>query len=262
MAELLLDFITSEDDTKPSIVGRGIIPVGGKVILGGATKTNKSFVVLNMAINLVKGQHLFGALYKNGTPVFPVTKPWRVLLFEQEVGRKGLKQRIRQFVSEERALGADLWKRSKDISYKLDTTEGLNLIREDIVSTKPDVVIFDPLSKYHSLDENSAQDMGRLMRIVDTLIKEYGCAVMFVHHTGLAVFSKENFREGGHMLRGSSAIFADVDTYIGLTRRSNSHEAEPMLRMELELRQGEPIVPLHLKKRRNGLIEFTGEDTK
>lgn len=262
MAQLLLDFLSAETKARPNIIGRGILPVGGKAILGGAAKSNKSFVVLNAALCLAKGVNLFDAKYKNGTPVFPVAKQNTVLLMEQEIGADGLRKRIGGILGGEleRAI-CPFFIHSKDTSIRFDTPEGVMAIEKEIDETRPDVVIFDPLSKFHLLDENSAQDMGRVMRVGDYFIQKYGCAILYVHHTGLAVYDKENQRRGGNRLRGSSAVFADVDTFIEVSRMGAAHTAEPLLTLSFELRQGEPIPPQHIQRMRNGTVVYKGEHT-
>lgn len=261
MAQLLLDFMSESIEGKPNIVGRSILPTEGKAILGGAPKSNKSFVVLNMALDIAKGQNLFGARYKNETPVFPVTKPWTVLLMEQEIGGRGLKGRMAGILSGEpdRAV-CPFYVKSKDTALRLDTMDGLAAIEREVDECRPDVLIMDPFSKFHGLDENSAQDMGRVLRTGDFLIQKYHLSILYIHHTGLAVYDKDNARRGGARLRGSSAIFADVDTFIEVNRMSAAHSAEPTLSLSFELRQGEPVPPQMVKRLRNGQISYIGEN--
>jgi RecA-family ATPase len=234
--------------------------VGGKAIIGGAAKSNKSFVVLNAALDIAKGRPLFDAHYKDQTPVFPVSKPWKVLLFENEIGEQGLKNRLRAMVPPEEAL-CEFYIKSKDLELRFDTQEGLAAIEREICNVEPQVVIFDPLSKYHGADENSAQEMANVMRKGDYLIQKYGVTLVYVHHTGLAAFDPQNMRRGGARLRGSSAIFADVDTYIELANISGTHSAEPTLKLSPELRQGEPMRPQYVKRQKNGRIVYIGEET-
>ena len=254
-AQILSDFLAEESIGRPNIVGRGILPVGGKAILGGAAKSNKSFVVLNAALDIARGRCLFGAKYKNGTPVFPVTKPWKVLLIEQEIGEDGLRKRLRALVPPDEAF-CDFYIRSKDTNLRLDTSEGLQAIETEICNVEPQLLILDPLSKFHLCDENSAQEMGGIMRKGDYLIQKYGITILYVHHTGLASFDPQNQRRGGARLRGSSAIFADVDTFLEVNRMGAAHTSEPMLNLSLELRQGEPIEDQVIQRLRNGRIKY------
>jgi RecA-family ATPase len=44
-------------------------------------------------------------------------------------------------------------------------------------------VVLDTLTRFHKLDENSAQDMGRLLSQLERLAAESGASVLFLHHT-------------------------------------------------------------------------------
>ena len=98
------------------------------------------------------------------------------------------------------------------------------------------------------------------MRKGDYLIEKYGLSIVFAHHTGHAAADPQGYRRGGARLRGSSALFADIDTYVEVHRTSSAHTAEPILELSFELRQGEPLIPVYLKRQRNGLITYLGEN--
>jgi AAA domain len=254
MSQLLADFLLTESLKVPHIIGRGILPVGGKCILGGPPKSNKSFVLINLILDLCAGRNCFDGKYPDGSPVFPVTKPYRILYFENEIGHEGLKERILGITNGEIPYGLELYVQSKDLSLRLDTDEGRAAISEQVDSVRPDVVVFDPLAKFHLTDENSAQGMGAVMRAGDRITEKYGCALIYIHHTGKE--NMDNPRSGGNKLRGSSAIFADVDTYIDLRPKSLASELEPLLELDFTIRQGKPINPVFLKRLESGRIKF------
>ena len=261
MASRLCDFLEEPDVTLPMVIGRGILPTQGKLILGAAPKTGKSFLALNMALDLALGQPLFNATYANGTPVFPVYGPKRVLYLDQELGSHGAKKRLRVMVDAAKmnTLPLDFYIRTKNSDMRLDTESGRAFISEEIDETKPDVVILDPLAKFHLVDENSAQHMGAVMRIIDRWIQNFGCSVIIIHHTALAALDPDKHRRGGAKLRGSSAVFADTDTFLDVQRESNASAKEPILKLNFELRQSEPIEPVRVKRLRSGLITFMQE---
>lgn len=66
-------------------------------------------------------------------------------------------------------------------------------------------------------EENSAQDMGAIIRVADKLRLATGATVCLVHHTG------KDTTKGA---RGSSALMAAVDTEIELSRNGESRCAE------------------------------------
>lgn len=256
MAIVLSEFLAQKPEPTPYLIGRGILPIRGKMVLGGAPKANKSFVALNLAMALVRGMPVFDARYKSGAPVMPVTKPCRILYVEQELGEVGLYERLGKLVAE--PAGLDFFIKTRDTALRFDTPEGRDVISGEVESTKPDVVIFDPLAKFHLSDENSAQEMSAVMRASDHLIEKFGCAVIIIHHIGKP--NAENPRRGGDRLRGSSAVFADIDTLMEVERKSTESVMEPILQLTFELRRGEPLPSLYVKRMRDGRVIYMGEE--
>jgi hypothetical protein len=60
-------------------------------------------------------------------------------------------------------------------------------------------------------------------------------------------------------MRGSSALYGDLDTLIEVTRKSNEHHPEPILELSFELRRGEPISPIYVQRKRDGTISWLGD---
>lgn len=96
-----------------------------------------------------------------------------------------------------------------------------------LVSKNARLVILDTLTRFHKLDENSAQDMGALLAQLERLATASGAAVLFLHHT-----SKASALNGQATMqqaaRGSSVLVDNARWSAYLTVMS-----------ELELRQFE-----------------------
>lgn len=263
MAEILETFITKPFIAQPYIIGRGVLPVGGKLILAGSPKANKSFVALNLMLDLARGRRLFDATYKSGSMVLPVLQPWRVLYLEMELGEQGLLERLKGkegrvgLLEGVESKGLQWFVQPRDTAMRLDTPEGRDYIGSLIKDIKPDVLVMDPLAKFHLSDENSSQEMGACLRVCDHFVEDYKCAIVIVHHIGKQ--NEDNPRRGGDRLRGSSAIFGDIDTLVEVTRKSNEHHPEPVLELSFELRRGEPIESLFVQRMRDGSISWLGE---
>ena len=69
------------------------------------------------------------------------------------------------------------------------------------------LVAIDTLNRYMSGEENSATDMGAFVFACSKLQRELGCAVLIVHHSGLA-------QEAKGRARGSGALYNALDIEI------------------------------------------------
>jgi hypothetical protein len=107
-------------------------------------------------------------------------------------------------------------------------------------------------------DENSAQEMGYVMRVLDHYVEDYGVSVVVIHHTKKP--GVDGPYRGGDALRGSSAVFADVDTLLQVERLSAEHVKEPLLQVTYEMRRGEPVDPMVFKRLRSGEVVYMGEE--
>lgn len=258
MADQLANFLTKESPPIAMVVGKGVLPVKGKLIIGGSPKTGKSYLVINMAVDLALGLPLFNAYYRKEQPVFPVYKPNRVLYIENEIGEFGLQDRLRSITDNCDMSGCELFIKSRDMNMRMDTEDGRKCIESEIAQVRPDVTILDPLAKFHLSDENSAQHMGAIMRVGDHWVEDYGTALIYIHHTGHS--NPQYPRRGGDKLRGSTAIFADADSIVLVDRESAANCKEPILTLNFELRRGEPLDPVHVKRLKSGRVIYQGEN--
>lgn len=265
MVQILSEFLKNEYKPGAHIIGRGVLPCGGKLILSGMPKANKSWVALAMILDIVRGRDVFGARYRSGKALLPIQKPWRVLYLEQELGEQGLLERLRGKDEGHPGLctnltpdGLQMYIQPKDTAMRLDTPDGRNYISEIVKDVRPDLTVMDPFAKFNLSKENDAQEMGAVLRVADHLIQDYGTAVMFIHHVSKP--SEESPRRGLDRLRGSSAIGADVDTMIEVNRRSPDATIEPILELTFELRRGEPIERMFVQRLKDGTVEWMGDD--
>jgi hypothetical protein len=92
-----------------------------------------------------------------------------------------------------------------DINSTHDLHEITNMIRENKIS----FVIIDTLARnFGDGDENSARDMGRFIRNIDSIREATGAHVMIVHHAT---------KEGG-TARGSGALVGAADIVMRVTK--------------------------------------------
>jgi hypothetical protein len=78
-----------------------------------------------------------------------------------------------------------------------------------IQSKQLDVLILDPLSRCHRLDENSAQDMGHVLGAMDQIRLTTGASILLIHHEPKGDPAQKRKREDIDAPRGSSRFASD-----------------------------------------------------
>lgn len=226
------DLLRRDYPEPPAIVGGGILPRQTLAVLGGPPKVGKSSLVLNLALQRSLGQCWLQF----------ETTPGRTLIPQAEIPERELQGRLRLQLQD---LGAPLPEgRLFFVTHRglrLDRTEGLRVCRRLVEETRADCLIIDPLARFFSGDENSVREIGRLIGGLDELIQSCGVAIMLVHHTSKP--TKDDPREGGLRLRGSSALFGAVDSALLLDKAASG-----LFRLSFELRHGKEPEPMLLRR--------------
>jgi RecA-family ATPase len=222
-----------------------LLPRGGRLLIGAPPKSKKSMLALNMAYDLAEGLPLLGLRDKDGDGLWRPKRPYTVLYVENEIGQYRLKERMTQIQSARSGdvAPSNLYFEPKGSGIMLDTPEGLGILKARIDALKPDVLVIDPLRKFHTQDEDSSTEMVKVFKTIDALQEENGLTVVMVHHAG----KRSEFRdaESPESLRGSSEIFADGDTFVIVSQPAKSDDN--LLKLSFTLRSGENPRPLHLK---------------
>lgn len=194
----------------PDALIDGLLHQGSKMILGGSSKSYKTWVILHLGVCVSEGREWWG---------FQTTKK-RVLFINFEIGDAFFKDRLSHIADAEIGEGAttdnfDVWNLR---GYSCDLRDLCRSLLEGI--EKHDVepyglIIIDPIYKgLGDADENSAGDIGGLMNAVEQLVVNTGAAVVFAAH-----FSKGNQAGKTPMDRisGSGVFARDPDTIVVLT---------------------------------------------
>lgn len=210
----------------PYIIGGGLLPENGLLIIGGPPKAYKSFVLLSIIHSLMTASPLFGATRHHGKGVeviFPCEKPRRVLYLEQEIGFQDTYYRLQKMYESsfvQKWWDDNLFIHSRDYDMRLDHDSGMAHIGKLIDAVKPDVVILDPLVEFHSLDENKQNEMMAVLQRFSRLQASHGFSGILSHHN--AKVSLDAMRQGPENLRGSSVIFGKGDSFINITPANRS----------------------------------------
>ncbi len=206
--------------------------VGAAGILGGAPKTGKSFLALDLAVAVASGQPALGR--------FAVPAPGPVLLLAAEDPPAVVVQRLAALATAREHPLATL-PIEVIVEAGLRLPEGLDRLTATVVQQQARLLILDPLIRVHRADENSAAEMAAVLDGVRALARATDCAVLLVHHTRKAAAGGI----AGHALRGSSDLHAFGDTNLYLRRLASDGPLE--LRIEHRAAPGPPPLRVQLR---------------
>jgi len=220
-------------EVPPEII-QGVLHRGSKFVLGGGSKSNKTWVLLDMALSVSHGETWLG---------FP-TRKGRVLFVNLEIPRGFFAKRLRE-ISARRGIRIEadqlhtLTLRGHCASYRTLLPE----IERKCQGRGFDLIILDPIYKlYGGTDENSAGEVAELLQGVEHLAVKTGAAVAFAAH-----FSKGNqaTKEAIDRISGSGVFARDPDSLMMLTK----HEVDGAFTVEATLRNLAPISPFVIRWR-------------
>jgi archaellum biogenesis ATPase FlaH len=179
-------------------------PKGEPLLITGHGGAGKSILTLQIAMDLISPPPT-GFLN-----VFKVNPgEHRVLFVQSENSLIGMKKRI-DFVRNAYAFPDALLQDrmfflgvNNDVRTSGDIKDPhfQDAIKDAVESNEIDILVIDPLISFHSEDENSNDQMRRLLDKVSLLTEEIGVTPLLIHHHGK--FATDSGAGGG---RGASAI--------------------------------------------------------
>ena len=177
-------------------------------VIGAAPKTSKTHLALDMALSVASSTPCLGA--------FPVRDPGSVLIYMAEDGEAAVKERLLALCRHREIdlAGVPLYVITAP-SLRLDRHTDQMRLDNTIAGLHPTLVVLDPLVRLHALNENDAGEISRLLGYLRELQRSHLCSVVLVHH---ARKNGSSSGHGGQDLRGSSDIFAWVDSALYLRR--------------------------------------------
>lgn len=198
------------------------------VMVHGPSGGGKTFVVLDWCLRMASGMEDWcGNKVRHGNVVYLAGE-----------GHHGLRGRIAAWKHHHQAGKLSMWL-SKD-GCDLNTPTGYLKVVEQIrlLPETPKVIVVDTLHRFLAGDENSAQDAKTMLDACNSLMNEFNCSVILVHHTGVS-------EEAQHRARGSSAWRGALDIEISIIpgkenvpmqivqRKSKDAEMAPTVHVEL-----------------------------
>lgn len=221
------DFVSMEILMPPEII-KGLAHQGTKMILGGGSKSYKTWLQLDLAVSLAYGLDWLGFECIAG----------RVLYVNLEIPRPFFQRRVNKMYE---ARGVQKLKERLDIwnlrGYAADYRQLLPMITARIKATGYIAVFIDPVYKiYGKTDENSASEVAQLLNGTEKVCVDTGAMVAFGAH-----YSKGNQsnKEAIDRVSGSGTFARDPDSIINFTQ----HEDKGAFVVEPILRNLAPVEP-------------------
>lgn len=220
------DFIATDIPTPDELV-HGILHRGSKMVLGGASKSCKTWTLLDLAISVSTGADWLG---------FPTTKG-KVLYLNLEIQDRFMQGRVvsvREAKQIHKTPDLYLWNlrgKAADISH---------LAPAIIAAAKSQnfaLIVIDPIYKVMGdRVENAAEGIASLVNELERIAVKGNAAIVFGSH-----FSKGNQAGKDSMDRiGGSGVFArDPDAILTFT----AHEEEGAFSVDATLRNFAPVAP-------------------
>ena len=182
-----------------------LLPDEGVTILSGAPGSFKTWLYVEIAVKVAKGELVFGHFKPKQTGV---------LVIDEESGERRLQKRFKQ-------LGAT---NDLPIHYLSRIGYKLNQLYTDAIAQKArelgtGLIVFDSFTRFNTGDENASGDMSAYMDYYRQLA-DAGFSVLILHHNRKEFAGKGS--NPAQAMRGSSDILASADCHIAVSRKGQS----------------------------------------
>lgn len=216
---------------EPTEIVEGLATEHSKVVVGGGSKTYKTWWMMDMAISVSAGVKFLGRQCLKR----------RVLYVNFELRKKGFKRRL-QTICHAKGVHPD-YKQFHHISLRglIARVAPKDIVDKVVILAKRfgcELVVVDPLYKLNTQgkNENDSGDMGVLLNELDRITIEANSTLFFADHFGKGNQSEKDPLDS---IRGSSAKGGDVDAAIIL----RAHKEKGSYSVDVIHRELPPVEP-------------------
>ncbi len=219
--------LSREELPTPEPIVEGLIRRGEKAVLGGASKSYKSWLALDIALCVSHGVPWLGRAVSAGP----------VVVVNLELPRWAVRKRLLDIAA---ARGIKVEPDRLHVWTARGSRLSAEVLRKELAVRAPEraaLVVVDPSYKLLAeRDENSARDIADLLGNFEGITADTGAAVLIPTH-----FAKGNaaVKEAQDRISGSGVFARDPDSILTLTR----HEEDGAFTVEAVLRTFPPVDP-------------------
>lgn len=210
----LSSFMDSEEDGLKWYV-ENVFPEQGMLILGGMQGIGKTWLMLDLAIEMARG----GGSWLGKFPVNSTS----VLYVDEESSSRLLRHRLKKLLTEKGLTASNLQLTiSVGNNLNFSSEQSVDKFKRLLDKIRPSVVFIDSLVRVHKGNENSSTEMAQVFSVVKRLIREYNCSFFFADHENKGVYSHEPGQEkdpSSNDLRGSNEKGAFADSVLNLRKQ-------------------------------------------
>jgi putative DNA primase/helicase len=193
------------------------------MMVHGPSGGGKTFIVLDWALRIAS---TIGAWRQHKVRNGPV-------VYLAGEGHHGLRSRVAAWKHRHKVGRCDMW--LSRAGCDLNTPAGYQRVAEALraLPKPPKLIIVDTLHRFLLGDENSAQDTKTMLDACSSLIENFQCSVLLVHHTGVS-------EDAQHRARGSSAWRGALDIEVSVVPAKGKQPIEIVQRKSKDAELAEP----------------------
>jgi hypothetical protein len=188
----------------PSWLIKGFLPKAELAVLFGESGSGKSFLALDLAVDIAMGTSWRGRVTRRGRVVYVAAE-----------GAGGFRNRLKALAMH-RCLDLDQIPVGiiSDAPNMMEKADALEVAKAIVASGGADLVIIDTWAQVTpGANENSGEDMGRALAHCKGIHRATGALVMLVHHSG---------KDSSKGARGWSGLRAAADVELEVLRNENA----------------------------------------
>lgn len=190
--------------SQPQWLVKSLFPSQGVAIIAGKPGIGKSWMSMDLAIAVARGEAWLGKFE---------TCQSTVGYIDLESSPQMLRDRFRMLLNA-RGVNGDLgvsFLVGPDLSF--NSSDSLSKLDNWLTETKPGLIVIDCLVRSHVSDENSATDMAKVFGKIKGLVRKHECLFVIADHHRKP---GEQEASADTMLRGSSEKLAFADCLVSL----------------------------------------------
>jgi hypothetical protein len=213
----LVPFSEIKLGTQRRYLVKGLIPRVGITVVWGPPKSGKSFWTFDAVMHVALGWEYRGRRVHQGPVVY--------CAFE---GQSGIEARVEAFrlrFLPEETSNIPFYLEPVTLDLVKDHPELIAAIGHQLGDNLPVAIVLDTLNRSLQGSESNDEDMSAYVKAADSLREAFHCAVIIVHHCGIA----------GDRPRGHTSLSGAVDAQLSVKRDS----ADNIL-LEVELMKDGP----------------------